>query len=315
MEQTREGKLSKDIREVLKRLEGILGFRVKVCERTGSKVKDILSNTNPWSGSHCGREECVTCNQDCEDKPPCNKRSLVYENICAKCNPKAKDKGPLLEENKNVPSIYVGETARSVQERALEHWSSYKARHVDSHILKHMELHHAPEDKPEFIMKVVGYHKTALSRQCGEAVRIHKRGIVLNSKSEYSRCKIQRLSLPQPEPAEYEGGSAEGGGEGDMNQDWTQNLLNKRIDKDKGDRMFVGRVSKTYGVKRDGEGTQHGESSRRKRLKYELGDDNWGQVGENSEGNSSFLFSGLEGVKRAFTPKSSGVKKLIGNVN
>ena len=64
-------------------------------------------------------------------------------------------------------------------------------------------------------------------------MRINKRGIVLNSKSEFS--KIQRLLLPQPEPGEYE----RGGDEGDLDQDWTQNLLNKRIDKDNGDRIFV----------------------------------------------------------------------------
>ena len=37
--------------------------------------------------------------------------------------------------------------------------------------------------EPEFIMKVVGFHRTALSRQVGEAVRIMRRGLVLNSKS------------------------------------------------------------------------------------------------------------------------------------
>ena len=92
-----------------------------------------------------------------------------------------------------------------------------------------------------FLMKVVGYHKTALARQCGEAVRILKRGIVLNSKSEFSRCQIQRLSLPQPDPAKDwgsngdEGGmrGGEEGGEGDIDQDWTEGMLSKRISKDR----------------------------------------------------------------------------------
>ena len=91
----------------------------------------------------------MTCNQDTEDKPPCTKRSLVYEHICVKCNPDARKKGPLVEMNMNIPSIYVGETARSIQERVLEHWSSYRAGNADSHILKHMELHHILTDEPE----------------------------------------------------------------------------------------------------------------------------------------------------------------------
>ena len=100
-----------------------------------------------------------------------------------------------------------------------------------------------------------------------------------------------------------------------MDQDWTQNLLNKIIDKDKGDRILVVKSNKTSGVKRDGEGNQNGENNRRKKkFKYELGDENWGQ-GEEIKGVNinSFLFSGLEGVKRSFTPKSSVANKLVEN--
>ena len=49
-------------------------------------------------------------------------------------------------------------------------------------------------------MKMVSNHRTALSRQIKEAVRIMRRGGeggVLNSKSEFSRCKITRRTLEQ----------------------------------------------------------------------------------------------------------------------
>ena len=49
-------------------------------------------------------------------------------------------------------------------------------------------------------MRVVRNFKTALSRQIGEAVRIRRRGgagMILNSKSEYNRCKIPRLVLEE----------------------------------------------------------------------------------------------------------------------
>ena len=168
MDQTPEGRLAKDLREVLTRLENILGFKVKVVERTGTSLRNCLPNTNPWSGSHCTRQDCVTCNQDGDEKPECTKRSLVYENICIKCNPDAVKKGELKEVNTEVPSIYVGETARSIKERAKEHWDSYKNRETDSHILKHWTNHHNCEGEPEFVMKVVQFHRTALSRQVGE---------------------------------------------------------------------------------------------------------------------------------------------------
>ena len=124
------------MREVLQRLEGVVQFKVKVAERTGSKMKDILSNTNPWAGAHCGQIGCITCNQSTEDMPDCTKRSLVYENICLKCNPDAAKKGPLLKQNMDIPSVYVGETARAVQERAKEHWAAFRNGDSDRHILK-----------------------------------------------------------------------------------------------------------------------------------------------------------------------------------
>ena len=58
----------------------------------------------------------------------------------------------------------------------------------------------------------------------GEAVRIRRRGLVLNSKGEYSRCKITRLSLEKKE-------DGVGGRQGDPEEvygeplDWSNKLL------------------------------------------------------------------------------------------
>ena len=128
--------MAKRIGEVLVRLEHVLGFRVKVVERTGTSIRKTLPNTNPWSGQHCSRKDCITCNQDAEEKPACTQRSLVYENICVQCNPEARKKGNLSTINKEVPSVYVGETARSIKERSQENWAAYRSGQTDSHILK-----------------------------------------------------------------------------------------------------------------------------------------------------------------------------------
>ena len=183
LEQTKGGGLGKVIREVLARIEHILGYKVKVAERSGTSIRNALPNTNPWAGSHCSREDCITCNQGAEEIPDCKKRSLVYENICLECNPGAAKMGELKVPNMEVPSIYVGETARSVKERAKEHWEDFKSEKPDSHILKHWAMHHNSVGQPKFIMKVVQYHRSALSRQVGEAIRIQRRGgVTLNSR-------------------------------------------------------------------------------------------------------------------------------------
>ena len=126
----------------------------------------------------------------------CTKSSLVYENLCKLCNPGAGSQKELEVVKTEVPSLYVGETSRSVYERSREHWGAWRARQDNSHILKHQELAHGAGGKPDFIMRVVRFYKTALSRQVGEAVRIQRRGgqgAILNSKSEYDRCRLPRL--------------------------------------------------------------------------------------------------------------------------
>ena len=78
----------------------------------------------------------------------------------------------------DTPSIYVRETSRTVQERGAEHWAvarmSQKAKE-GSHMAKHHELCH-PGVEPQFTLRAVGFHPSALSRQTAESVRIAKRG-------------------------------------------------------------------------------------------------------------------------------------------
>ena len=96
---------------------------MKIVERTGSNLKGLFSQSNLWDGAPCGRENCVTCTQGAEMLPPCKRKSLVYENVCSICNEGAGSKKELEKVDPLIPSIYVGETSRTVQERALEHWA------------------------------------------------------------------------------------------------------------------------------------------------------------------------------------------------
>ena len=63
IEYSEGGILAKKIREVLKRMEGIIKCKVKVVERTGQPLSRQFPLTNLWEGVPCGREDCVTCHQ------------------------------------------------------------------------------------------------------------------------------------------------------------------------------------------------------------------------------------------------------------
>ena len=281
VENTNEGELAKRIREVILRLAPVLGFSIKVVERTGATLQSKFPQAALWEGAHCGRDVCITCNQGAETLVPCTRKSLVYENICEKCNPGAGGKEEVTGSNPDHASIYVGETSRTIQERGREHWAaargSSKAKE-GSHIAKHQEQMHKGED-PLFILRAVSFHKTALSRQTGEAVRIRRRGgegAVLNSKAEFNRCYIPRLRVVGEEELtevrEQEERDlllvGERLGAGDVA--WERNKRSKRAEPSKGSL-----TSNAGGAKRLSK--DHGGGARpSKRRKFALLEGNWG---------------------------------------
>ena len=135
------------------RITPMLGFKVRVTEKGGTTLESLLSNKNLWSGEECGRGVCRTCAQEDEKKEPCTLRNIIYESECAKCNPpgtrKEQDKKGL-EERSDVPSLYVGETARSIHERAQEHWRDAENMKEESHMQEHQQASHGGEQPPNF---------------------------------------------------------------------------------------------------------------------------------------------------------------------
>ena len=56
VEYTEGGELAGRLRELMKRLAPVIGFGVRVVERTGTSLKNIFPLTNLWDGLQCGRE-------------------------------------------------------------------------------------------------------------------------------------------------------------------------------------------------------------------------------------------------------------------
>ena len=122
----------------------------------------------------------------------CNKEEEVTE---------AKGKVDKLKLFKEQQGVYVGESARSIFERAKEHHHDTLEKSEESLMVKHWRISHPElEEPPKFNIKVVASFRDPLSRQLSEAIRIDLRGgNVLNSKSEYTRCKIPRLVINKEE--------------------------------------------------------------------------------------------------------------------
>ena len=53
VEQTKDGELSKRLREVILRLAPTLGFSIKVVERAGMSLRKKFPQSNLWEGAGC----------------------------------------------------------------------------------------------------------------------------------------------------------------------------------------------------------------------------------------------------------------------
>ena len=296
VDNTKEGGLARNLREVLGRLEDILGYRVKVVERSGTPLKLMFPLSKVGEGQSCERTDCITCNQDSrgEHLPPCKKRIVLYENICLICNPSVLEdrdgkKRKSLSPPLHPPSIYIGESSRSLYERGKEHWRGYRTKAEDSHIYKHQQLHHGGQE-PNFHLRPVRFLRTALTRQVYEAVMIQRMGeeVVLNSKGEYNRCTIGRLTLGEEDKSDKMSELRTRNEEEELNDRednvtlWEQERTNIRRVQEIGQQIDLERgIAKSPARKRTGEYNTTTPSSGKRlkgrtKLKYPLLGLEWG---------------------------------------
>ena len=214
---TKNSALAMKLREAEEKLATLTGYKLKIVERAGTKLEDLLTKSNPWQGIDCGRKLCLLC--ETKEKTgknkgqDCHKRSCVYEIWCIDCqeagekevegkyteDEKESLKEKIEKEKSEIKRYkYIGETSRSIYERSAEHQLGLTSLNKDSYMLKHFVDKHGGEDlgKKRFALKVIKFTRTSFERQILESVQLqaNREHHLLNSKSEYNRCAIPRLS-------------------------------------------------------------------------------------------------------------------------
>ena len=181
------GDLARRLREAEMKISNLTGDRIKIVEKAGIKLESRLHKSNPWSGGGCSRKGCLVCRQGEEGKSgDCRRRNILYRTTCLECKEKGKD------------TFYIGESARTSYERGKEHLNDFQKMSEESHMFNHQQEEHMDkENQVEFSMKVEKSHFTAFRRQVHEAVSIMRNQDknLLNSKLEYNRCILPRLSV------------------------------------------------------------------------------------------------------------------------
>ena len=117
--------------------------RIKIVEKGGLKVKDILGSKNSFKKSKCSQKTCPLCtesqfvkvNPD-KNQHPCNTNNIGYRWRCLKC-----------QENETV-KVYEGESGRSARIRGGEHLRDLEKEKPNSVLYKHVKnVHHNEEVK------------------------------------------------------------------------------------------------------------------------------------------------------------------------
>ena len=213
--QTPNGELAKRLQQVENDIAKVTGKKVRMVERSGTMIRRLLCRSNPWAGGKCGRDNCLSCLNG-PDNQNCFAKNILYEIKCLDCE----------EVSESVQSVlYIGESSRTAFCRSSEHLKGYQKGITSSPLHKHSIEKHKGSKKVKFQFKVVKQFFTALSRMVAESVRIARRSevssnILLNSKGEYNRCKLPRLTVDG------------GGGEGDRKYSFNSPALDAGHDKD-----------------------------------------------------------------------------------
>jgi hypothetical protein len=193
------GALAKELRKREEELNKNNQERIKIVEKGGLKMKDILTTKNPFKKSKCEQKTCPLCTKSemidtmpGEVKIPCNTNNVGYRWLCMTCK------------DREIIKVYEGETGRSARIRGAEHLREFEKQKQKSVLFKHKLAEHENEDV-KFRMEITNRFKDALTRQANEAVRIFSRPAkeLLNSKSEFNHPPLARVVVDRKKKNQY----------------------------------------------------------------------------------------------------------------
>ena len=159
-------------------------FKIKVIEKSGKKLSDILHKKDPFKEGNCGRTDCFVCTSG--GRGNCEKENVTYRIRC--------------EEDCKKKDIYNGETSYNGYVRGKEHIHKYQMNDPDSMLTQHCNIIHRGR-RVRFRMDITGsYHNDATRRQITEGIDIKSTPTnrTMNRQNQWNmpnmpRCVTSRL--------------------------------------------------------------------------------------------------------------------------
>ena len=188
---TPNGELAKQLKEREEELNKNSSERIKIIEKSGIKIEEMLVQKDPFPIKKCVGEtlaKCMICKSAGENdlKISCRQNNVGYGLICHTCS------------ERKIEKVYEGESGRSARLRGSEHLRGFQKNDPKNVIFKHKQSDH-PYEATDIKMVITGKFRDALTRQCNEAVRIQRRPnkSLLNSKSEMNHPPLSRITVEE----------------------------------------------------------------------------------------------------------------------
>ena len=139
---SKDGRLVKMLSKAEPRIAKLCGYQAKFVERSGRPLSHCFPKE--VTQTHCFREDCGVCSVKSSKGPSrCQLKSVVYMAVCTTC-----DKIYKTDTSQAHKGRYIGETARTLSERAGEHRTALRRHENSSFMFKHWALAHPEFETP-----------------------------------------------------------------------------------------------------------------------------------------------------------------------
>ena len=141
------------------KLSKLTKYNVKIIEKSGIQLSRLFKRI--YTPDKCHWPQCPVCMySDSKGNTRCRQANMVYEAKCIVCL-RNFENGEISEDEVGV---YIGETSRTLVERATEHVTCAERIDVENFITKHWALKHREmAEYPKMRFRVIKQCKDALS--------------------------------------------------------------------------------------------------------------------------------------------------------
>ena len=164
---------------------------VKIVERRGTTISNILCRSYPWATTTCQSSNCFPCTSAAPNKQPkvsCRAPGIAYRVDCLSCQATGSS------------SCYEGESGRNGYTRGLEHLEAIRTNSKSNPLSTHQAQFHRGK-APRFRMTILKTFRDSLSRQIEEAKRIEESAgtctLTMNSRSEWRSTQLPQVGFTQ----------------------------------------------------------------------------------------------------------------------